>query len=121
DHLHAGEGGDETAMTLAQRIFREKRPAIVALGIAIVANLGAYVLVVRPLEERSAGAADRAVAASTSLQAAQRELTAAQALVTGKAQAERELTTFYDKVLPATESAARRMTYGPLPVLARLA
>ena len=48
---------------------------------------------------------------------AEREVAAAQALVTGKSQAERELSTFYDKVLPASQSAARRMTYSFLPAL----
>lgn len=108
-------------MRLAQRIFREKRSAIVPLLVAIALNLLAYVLVVRPLGEKSAGASERAAAASTSLQAARRELAAAQALVAGKTQAERELTIFYDKVLPASESAARRITYAPLPELARKA
>ena len=108
-------------MKLAQRIVREKRAAIVPLLVAVVLNVAGYVLVVRPLGERSAGAADRATAASASLQGARRELATAQALVTGKTQAERELTTFYDKVLPASESAARRMTYAPLPELARKA
>jgi len=108
-------------MTLAQRIFREKRAAIVPLVVAVVLNLLGYLLVVRPLGQQSAGAADRAVAASVGLKAAERDLAAAQALVTGKTLAERELTTFYDNVLPASESAARRMTYAPLPELARKA
>ena len=37
----------------------------------------------------------------------------------GKTLAEQELATFYDKVLPADLSAARRMTYAALPALAR--
>ena len=42
-------------------------------------------------------------------------------LVAGKTLAEQELSTFYDKVLPADLSAARRMTYASLPALARRA
>jgi Tfp pilus assembly protein PilO len=41
------------------------------------------------------------------------------ALVTGKSKAEQELSTFYDKVLPADLTAARRMTYAALPALAK--
>ena len=52
------------------------------------------------------------------MRAAERDLAAAEALVTGKTQAEHELVTFYDKVLPASQSAARRMTYAALPALA---
>ena len=108
-------------MTLAQRIFIEKRPIIVSLLVALVLNGAAYALVVHPLGEKSAGAADRAVAAHASLRAAERELAAAEALVTGKTQAERELLTFYDKVLPASQSSARRMTFASLPALASTA
>ena len=39
------------------------------------------------------------------------------ALVTGKSRADQELSTFYDKVLPADLSAARRLTYATLPKL----
>jgi hypothetical protein len=51
-------------MMLLQRILREKRPIIVPLAIALLANIAAYVLVVRPLGVRSANAADRARAAA---------------------------------------------------------
>src|SRR5204863_1448599 len=70
---------------------------------------------------RSATAADRAQIASANLEAAERNLAAAQALVAGKTLAEEELSTFYGKVLPANLSAARRMTYAALPALARRA
>jgi hypothetical protein len=43
------------------------------------------------------------------------------ALVTGKSRAEQEIATFYDKVLPADFSSARRLTYTTLPSLARKA
>ena len=59
--------------------------------------------------------------ASRSLKAAEADRDAARALVAGKTLAEQELTTFYDKVLPADLSAARRMTYAALPALARRA
>jgi hypothetical protein len=105
-------------MTLVRRIFLEKRAIIIPLLVALALNVGAYFLAVRPLSEKSAGATDRAAAASASLIASERDLAAAQALVTGKTQAERELVTFYDKVVPANQSAARRMTFAALPALA---
>ena len=106
-------------MTLIQRILREKRSIIVPLLIALVVNILAYVLVVRPLGVRSASAADRAQAASAAAAAAERDRDAARDLVAGKSLAEQELSTFYGKVLPPTLSAARRSTYAPLPALAR--
>jgi Tfp pilus assembly protein PilO len=108
-------------MTLARRIFLEKRGVILPLLVAVVLNLCAYLFVVRPLGEKSAGAAERAVAASAGLRAAERDFAAAQALVSGKAQAVRELSTFYEKVLPASQSAARRLTFAALPDLASAA
>jgi len=59
--------------------------------------------------------------AAASLRAAEQDFAGAQALVTGKTRAEQELSTFYDKVLPADESHARRQTYTALPNLARRA
>jgi len=108
-------------MKLLQRVLREKRSIIVPLFIGLLANLAVYALVVRPLGVRSATAADRAVVAQAGLRAAERDLEAARALVAGKTLAEQELATFYDKVLPADLSAARRMTYASLPALARRA
>jgi len=86
-------------------------------GLAL--NVLAYFIVVRPLGIKFAGAADRAVAAANARKAAEKELSMAKNLVTGKADADRELGAFYQKVLPADVTAARRMTYASLPVLAR--
>ena len=106
-------------MSLLRRVVAEKRAVIVPIGLALVLNALAYVIVVRPLERKSSGAADRAVAASNNLSAAEKDAAQAQALVTGKAQADEELNAFYQKVLPADLTAARRMTYASLPALAR--
>ena len=108
-------------MTLVKRILVEKRSLIVGLGLAMAVNAAMYGLVVRPLWVRSTGAARRAEAAGLALQTAERSLAAANALVEGKAQADEDLSTFYDKVLPAGLSAARRLTYATLPALARRA
>jgi hypothetical protein len=48
-------------------------------------------------------------------------MAAAAALLAGKSTAEKELATFYQKVLPPTLDAARRLTYAKLPALARKA
>jgi hypothetical protein len=106
-------------MTLLKRILREKRAFIVPLALGIVLNIAAFVLVVYPLGVRSAGAANRAGAAADARMAAERENAAARALLAGKARADQELSTFYDKVLPSDLPAARRLTYATLPALAR--
>jgi len=108
-------------MTLLQRIFAENRTAALALLAAIVLNLLAYVFIVAPLAVKSSTASERAAAAAAALQSAQRERAAARGLVDGKAKAEEELGTFYNKMLPADFVAARRMTYARLPAIARRA
>lgn len=104
---------------LMRRVLAENRSLVVGLGLALVANILAYVLIVRPLAVKSTGAEDRAAAAAQSLRAAEREMAQADALVEGKARADEELAAFYRKVLPTDLTAARRMTYASLPALAR--
>jgi hypothetical protein len=108
-------------MPLGKRILIEKRVIVIPLMVILLGNIAAYALWVYPLGVKSATAADRAVAATQSLHAAEQDLAAARALVTGKSRAEQEIATFYDKVLPADFSAARRLTYAALPGLARKA
>ncbi len=108
-------------MTLLKRILVEKRVWLIPLALGIVANIAVYVLVVYPLAVKSAGAEDRASAATLALQAAERDLAGARNLVAGKTRAEQELATFYDKVLPADLPSARRLTYATLPSVARKA
>lgn len=104
---------------LLRRVIEERRAVVLPLVFALIANVLAYALVVRPRGIKSAGAADRAVAAAAALRAAEQELASARALVDGKVKAEEELDAFYKKVLPADLVAARRMTYSSLPALAR--
>src|SRR5262245_41647536 len=108
-------------MTLWQRVLVEKRLVIVPLALGILGNIAAYALVVRPLGIKSAGAASRAAAAATAVKEAERDHAAAGALVTGKARADEAISTFYGKVLPADQAAAVRLTYVPLPTIARKA
>ena len=106
-------------MPLARRIAAEKRALVWALAIVAAANVAVYAFVVYPLAARSAGAAARASAAAQAAEAASREAEAARAIVAGKARADEELAAFYQRVLPADLSAARRLTYARLPALAR--
>ena len=106
-------------MTLWKRILVEKRVWLIPLALGIVANIAVYALVVYPLGVKSAGAEDRAAAAIQSLQMAERDFASARGLVDGKARADQELSTFYDKVMPPDLSSARRLTYATLPLLAR--
>jgi hypothetical protein len=105
-------------MTLVKRILVEKRAVVFPLLFGLLVNVAVYALVVYPLARRASGAVDRAAKASDALKAAERDLAAAEALVVGKARAEEELATFYDRVLPADYVSARRMTYTRLPALA---
>ena len=103
---------------LVRRALVENRGLVVTIGLALVANVLAYALVVRPLEVKSTGAADRAAAAANALRAAERERAQAEGLVAGKKRADDELDAFYKKVLPSDLTSARRMTYASLPALA---
>jgi hypothetical protein len=104
---------------LINRIVTEKRAFVIPIALALLANVLAYFIVVRPLAQKSAGASDRAAAAASALKAAEKEMTLARALVGGKSRADEELNAFYQKVLPPDQTAARRMTYASLPALAR--
>jgi hypothetical protein len=106
---------------IARRILVEKRGLLIPLAIALVVNIGVYALVVYPLGVKAATASERAAAAATARQAADRDMAAASALVAGKARADEELATFYRKVLPSDQEEALRLTYSRLPALARKA
>jgi len=106
-------------VTTLKRVIADKRRVVVPLAIALVANILVYAFVVYPLSVKSAGSADRAAAAATARRAAERDESLARGLVSGKARADEELAAFYQKVLPADQNAARRITYATLPALAR--
>jgi Tfp pilus assembly protein PilO len=106
---------------LLSRAIGENRGMVATILLALAANVLAWVLVVRPLEVKSTGASDRAVAAADALRAAERDRAQAESLVTGKKRADEELDAFYKKVLPSDLTSARRMTYASLPALARKA
>jgi type II secretion system (T2SS) protein M len=106
-------------VTLWKRILVEKRLLVIPLALGAILNIVAYVAIVRPLGVKAAGVADRAAAATRSVATAERDYASAQALVTGKTRADEELSTFFDQVLPADQSAARRLTFTAVPALAR--
>jgi hypothetical protein len=108
-------------MTLGRRVIQEHRQYLWPLTAALLINLLIYAFVVYPLGVKSATAVDRAAAAEGVLTSAERDMAAATALVKGKTTAEQELATFYQKVLPPSLDAARRLTYAKLPALARKA
>ena len=103
---------------LLRRIVVEKRMLVIPIAIALVANILAYAFVVRPRAQAAEGAADHAAQAANARRAAEREEAAARALVSEKIRADEELNSFYQKVLPASLEAARRMTYTSLPAIA---
>lgn len=106
-------------MSLAKRVFVEKRVWIIGVAAGIVLNIAAYLFVVHPMALRAEGVADRAVAAKQALAVTERDLDVARGLVTGTSRADQELATFYGDVLPADQNSARRLTYLSIYHLAR--
>jgi Tfp pilus assembly protein PilO len=106
-------------VTAIKRIFDEKRRLIAPLLVAMAAVVVLYAVAVYPLERRVATADERARAAADARRAAERNLHAAQATVTGKDRADDELQRFYKSVLPADQTIARRITYLRLARMAR--
>jgi Tfp pilus assembly protein PilO len=104
---------------LLRRAIAEHRRVVLALTIALAANLLVYALVVYPLAERVANIEQRNQAAAQALALARTEHTQATGTLTGKARATAELATFYREVLPRDLAGARRLTYLRLARLAR--
>lgn len=96
-------------MTLAQRIFQEKRQFIYPLIGALLVNAALFGAVVYPLSLKVANGERDANAAAGARAAAQAEFEAARATVVGKDAASSELKKFYGNVLPPDFSAARRV------------
>lgn len=106
-------------MISLERIFREKRSLMLPLLIALAVNLALFVLAVLPLRQSVASEEARAVEATRMRLEAQRAFARADAMVKGKARADRELARFYESVLPPNQSGAVRITYATLHQLAR--
>ena len=106
-------------MIAFERIFREKRSIMLPLLIALAVNVGLFALAVLPLRQSVASEETRSVEAARALEEAQRIHRRADAIVKGKARADRELARFYGQVLPPNQSGAVRITYLNLQQLAR--
>ncbi|MCA1583734.1 MAG: type 4a pilus biogenesis protein PilO [Acidobacteria bacterium] len=100
------------------RVAAEHRAWLLPLGLALAANIAVLLAVVVPLARAAASTETRAQAARQALQAAERELKAAEATRDGQALATEELTTFYGEVLPADIRMAARITHVNLAQLA---
>lgn len=108
-----------TGMPLARRVMAEHRRVVVPLAIALVVNALVYAFYVYPLSQRVANVEQRNQAAARQLAAARAEFAEANGTLTGKDRAATELATFYQDVLPADLSDARRLTQLRLRQLAR--
>ena len=101
-----------------RRVLQEKRSLVAPLAVALVINLGVYLLAVYPLTSRTAMVEQRAQTAAISLSQALAEFNGAEATRTGRARADQQLTRFYAEVLPRDYVGARRITYLRLAKLA---
>ena len=104
---------------LVQRILSERRGVIVPLALVALVNLGFYALAVYPLSLKVSASEHRAVAARTQLAVADREDKDVRATLRLTDQASKDLSRFYQDILPADLTVARRQTYEHLAALAR--
>lgn len=110
---------DQLHGAMLRRVVAEHRRVILPLVAGLALNAVVYALGVYPLAQRVANIEQRDRAAEQALAQARREHDAARGTLTGKERASVELATFYNDVLPADLSGARRMTYLRLDQLAR--
>jgi Tfp pilus assembly protein PilO len=98
-------------MTSVRRIVDDYRGALITLAVLAVLGIGGLFLGVYPLRARVASAESAALRAANQLRAARHDEVSAQRLVTGKSDAARDLERFYTEILPAGQTAARKLTY----------
>ena len=101
------------------RVLDEKRSIVFPLGLAVIANVLLYGLVVFPLGRHVSSAEIDARTQHEQLNKARLDYQSAKATVTGKQQADAALQKFYKDVLPAEQGLARKLTYTRLAQLAR--
>jgi uncharacterized protein YecT (DUF1311 family) len=94
---------------------------VVPLVVASLASALLYVVVVFPLGRQVSAAEQQAEAQRDLVVRARQEHQAAKAMVQGKQLADASLQKFYEDVLPANASVARRLTYLKLSQIARAA
>jgi Tfp pilus assembly protein PilO len=100
------------------RILAEHRLALGLLLVVLVLNAVALAAGVLPLSRAVDAAERRAAAADAERAAARLDVTAAEAMRTGRDQAVEDLDTFYADVLPADAAEARAMLHTALAQLA---
>jgi Tfp pilus assembly protein PilO len=108
-----------TRVPVVRRIIAEHRRAVIALGVALVLNVLAFLFLVLPLSLQVADVAGRDERAARELLTARQLHNQATGTLTGKDRATTELATFYTSVLPSDVSSARRLVYLRLHQLAR--
>ncbi len=108
-------------MRRTRRILSEKRRLIAPLVIAGIASALLFAVVLFPLGRQVANAEQQAQEQRQQVHRARQDNQAAKALVQGKQLADASLQKFYQEVLPANSSDARRLTYVKLSQLARAA
>ena len=104
---------------LIRRAAAEHRRTLWVLGLALVANVLVYALLVFPLSQQVANVEQRDEAAERALSDARLEHARVSGTLNGKARASTELATFYYEVLPRDLAGARRLTFLRLAQLAR--
>jgi Tfp pilus assembly protein PilO len=109
----------QTRAALARRVLAEHRRWVWPLGLLVAVNTVVLALAVVPMSRSVLAAEARARQASTEASDAAAELKAVTATRDGRDAAARKLAVFYQDVLPANVSAARRLLQLRLSQLAR--
>ena len=105
-------------MTLVRRVLAEKRLAVAAVGIALLADLLLYVLAVQPARAAVEQAGARAAQAARDAAARKADVEQARARLDGARRASEQLARFRADVLPRNLAEARELTYPRLALLA---
>jgi len=100
------------------RLVADHRRLLLGLLAALILNVLAWFFIVQPLAARVANVEQRGRTADSTLAAARLDHAQATGALTGKDRAATELTAFYTKILPANLSAARKLTYPRLELMA---
>jgi Tfp pilus assembly protein PilO len=99
-------GGQQVPL---KRVLQEHRRALIPLALLLGINIVALFVVVLPQSQRVAAAEERAAAAERERVRAQADLNQAESLGAAKNKATADLARFYEEVLPANVSEARRI------------
>lgn len=101
------------------RVLSEHRRWLVPVGIVLAINIVVLFSVVLPMRRSVAAGTEQAIASDTALRAAIADLKDAENTRDGQADASKDLDRFYGEVLPASFTAARRITQLKLAQMAR--